>query len=367
MTARGASQQGAELLMDASVSQEDVLIRRRDRAGRITMNRPTMGNSLSLGMVRAMTQGLHAWRDDPAIELVVLDGAGDESLCGGSDLATLCKGPSPDAEFARVYWRATATLASVVARYPKPIVAIMNGLVAGSGIGLAAHATYRVVTERSRLALPETTIGLVPDMGASWLLARAPGQLGLYLGTTGQVVEAADAILAGLADGAIRAERLPELVDRLANPFGGPPERILNGLGEEPAPGPLAARQAEIDAAFGHAQIERSIEALAHSDSAWAKQTAASLANRSPLCLKLTWALVRKVRTLRTLEEALVFEYRLTNRLFEHGELNEGVRARLIETNGTPRWSPASLAEIDDDMVASFFAQMLPGDDLKLA
>ncbi len=344
----------------------DLDITQDDRAGHITLDRPQQRNALTLDMLRGIRHALEVWRSDPTVEVVLLSAAGGDGFCGGSDLGTLCKSPPGDTTYARNFWRETAQLASLMARYAKPIVVIIDGLAAGSGVGLAAHATYRVATERARFALPETAIGLVPDMGVTWLLSRAPAPAGALVALTGRALDAADAVYAGLADGMIASAALDTLRDRLSSPFGGPIERVLNGLVETPAPAKLREHAATVANAFAEPTIERIMAHLASMPEADATEAEAALTSRSPLALKLTLALMQRVKSMRTLEDALALEHRVLNRLFEHGELHEGVRARLIEGSRTPSWPIPELSGIDPVLVSSFFAPMLPGEDLRL-
>ena len=202
--------------MQAAAS-DDVLIRREGRAGRITMNRPAALNALTLGMVRKIWAALTAWVDDPAVHLVLLDGAGGKALCAGGDVRSLYDSRTQGSALPRAFWSEEYPLNALIGRYPKPYVALQDGIVMGGGIGLSGHARHRIVTERSRLAMPETGIGLIPDVGGTWLLAHAPGEAGIYLGLTGEAMGAADAIHARFADVLVPSARLPELV----GPSGG--------------------------------------------------------------------------------------------------------------------------------------------------
>lgn len=351
----------------AQLSTDDpILTRRESRAGRITLNRPEVINALDLAMVRTMTAALNEWRDEAAVEFVILDGAGTRGLCAGGDVKAITAVPEGRAERGRTFWREEYTLIAMIAHYPKPIVALMDGIVMGGGIGISAHTSHRIVTERSRLAMPETAIGLIPDVGATWLLARAPGHSGVYLGLTGTPMNAADAIYAGFADRMVPSERLAGLIERLCNPYAGSIERVLAVSTMPAGASALASRAGEIAASFGHSSLERIMAALTEHGSDWSRSVRAGLEGRSPLCLKTTLAAIRAARTMQTLEEALDMEYRITTRLLEHGEFVEGARARLIEKDNKPTWRPASLPEVTDDMVAMLMAPLLPGEELGL-
>jgi enoyl-CoA hydratase len=344
-----------------SQASDEVLIRREGRAGRITMNRPAALNALTHAMVGRIADALAGWQDDPDVDLVLLDGAGERALCAGGDVRALYDSRGQGSRLARAFWSEEYRLNAMIGRYPKPFVAIQDGIVMGGGIGLSGHARHRIVTEQSRLAMPETGIGLIPDVGGTWLLAHAPGETGVYLGLTGEPMGAADAIYAGFADALIPSAKLPRLVERLVN-ADGPVEAAIAGLAEEAGGPPLAARRADIDQVFGRPTVEAMLEALAGMPGEWPLKTATTLAQKSPKSLKLTLAAIRNARSLGSLEAALNVEYRLTVRLFEDGEFPEGVRALIVDKDRKPMWSPVRLADVGPDLVAASLAP-LPADE----
>jgi enoyl-CoA hydratase/carnithine racemase len=343
---------------------DEVLIRREGRAGRITMNRPKTMNALTYPMVSRIWAALAAWKDDPAVELVLLDGAGERGLCAGGDVRSLYGSRSQGSDFARAFWRDEYRLNALIARYPKPCVAIQDGVVMGGGIGLSSHASYRIVTERSQLAMPETGIGLIPDVGGTWLLANAPGETGVYLGLTGDTMRAADAIYARFSDAFLPSAKVPTLIDRLLDPRGGTVGEAVRGLAEDPGESELTRRRRAVDTAFAGGELEMIHMALAGLAGEWAAKTRAALLQKSPKSLKLTHAAVRQARGLPSLEEALKVEYRLTVRLFQDGEFPEGVRALLIDKDRKPRWSPPQLGEVTPELVERYLAPLPPGEDL---
>ena len=343
---------------------DEVLIRREGRAGRITMNRPKALNALTYPMVGHIRAALAGWKVDPSVELVLLDGAGERGLCAGGDVRSFYESRAQGSGFARTFWRDEYRLNALIARYPKPYVAIQDGIVMGGGIGLSSHASHRIVTERSQLAMPETGIGLIPDVGGTWLLANAPGEVGVYLGLTGEAMRGADAIYARFSDALIPSAKLPALIDRLIDPNGGPVGEAIRGLAEKPEESELARRRGTIDAAFAGADVETIHMALAGIAEEWATRTRATLLQKSPKSLKLTHAAIREARELPSLEEALKAEYQLTVRLFEDGEFPEGVRALLIDKDRKPRWSPPQLGEVTPELVARYLAPLPPGEDL---
>jgi enoyl-CoA hydratase len=352
--------------MEPSASDE-VLIRREGRAGRITMNRPKALNALTHGMVGSIWKALSEWQYDPGVELVLLDGTGERALCAGGDVRSLYDSRSQGSGLARTFWRDEYRLNAFIARYPKPHVAIQDGIVMGGGIGLSSHGSHRIVTERSRLAMPETGIGLIPDVGGTWLLANAPGETGVYLGLTGETMRAADAIHARFSDALVPSAKLPALIARLTDPGGGPVGEAMRSLAEDPGESELAARRGTIDRAFGGGEVERMHMALAEAPEAWAAKARTALAQKSPKSLKLTLAAIRQARRLPSLEEALKVEYRLTVRLFEDGEFPEGVRALIIDKDRSPKWSPPELGEVTPELVARYLAPLPPDEELTFA
>jgi enoyl-CoA hydratase len=340
------------------------LIRREGRAGRITMNRPKALNALTWGMLGRIWEALLAWRDDPAVGLVLLDGAGERGLCAGGDVRALCESRAHGSGHARAFWRDEYRLNALIGRYPKPYVALQDGIVMGGGIGLSAHGRHRIVTERSRLAMPETGIGLIPDVGGTWLLARAPGEAGIYLGLTGDGMGAADALHAGFADSFVPFAALSALVERLSDPNGGDVAAVVAGAAQPPAASALAERAGDIDRLFSGASVEAIAASLAGDGSDWAAKAASALAQKSPKSLKLALAAIRNARALPSLEDALKVEYRLVVRLFEDGEFPEGVRALLVDKDRKPRWSPPDLAGVGDGLVARYLAPLPEPEEL---
>ncbi len=345
---------------------DDVLIRREGRAGRITMNRPKALNALTYAMVGRIWDALVGWSRDPAVALVVLDGAGDRALCAGGDVRSLYDSRVNGPDYARGFWRDEYRLNALVGGYPKPYVAIQDGIVMGGGIGLSAHTRHRIVTERSQLAMPETGIGLIPDVGGTWLLAHSPGETGVYLGLTGQTMRAADAIYARFSDLFIPSAKLGELFERLVDPKGGSPAEVLRALAGIPGACELEQRRGDIDRLFGHTSVEAIVDALAATPGEWAEKISATLEQKSPKALKLTLAAIRNARRLDSLEEALDVEYRLTTRLFEDGEFPEGVRALLVDKDRQPKWSPPRLGDVTEDMVSRYLAPLPAGEELGL-
>lgn len=336
----------------------DVLLRTDGRAAHITLNRPRALNALNHGMIRAVDEALTAWEHDPAVHSVVITGAGERGLCAGGDIrAVHDDARDGDGTAAAAFWRDEYRLNARIAHYPKPYVAIMDGIVMGGGVGISAHGSMRIVTERSRVAMPETGIGFVPDVGGTHLLSRAPGELGTHLGLTGTQIGAADAVLCGLADHYVPSAALPALLADLA----ALPAQEAVARHEQPLPEAELPRHREwIDACYSAGTVEEIAERLlAYGDPA-AKEAAETLLSKSPTSLKITLTALRRARRAGTLEAALDQEFRIACRMLATPDLVEGVRAQVIDKDRNPRWTPATLAEVTD--VEGFFVPLGDGE-----
>jgi enoyl-CoA hydratase len=364
------------------MSSDDLLIRVEGRVGRLTMNRPAALNALTYPMVGALTAALQLWAADAAVDLVILDGAGGRALCAGGDVLSLYHAHAQGSAFARNFWAEEYRLNSLISRYPKPFVAIMDGIVMGGGIGLSGHASHRIVTEKSMLAMPETSIGLIPDVGGTWLLSQAPGELGTYLALAGARMNASDAIEAEFADYVIATGDLAAWLNP-SSPAADDQRTMTSfaqlrsaddlsaafatfEMGTIP-PGKLAANRREIDRAFAHDRVEDIMAALEAKPTEFATRTLRDLTGKSPKALKLTLAALRYARQQTSLEACLNMEYRLVTRLYEDGEFIEGVRALLVDKDKAPKWQPSTLADVTDDMVMRYLAPLPPGEELGLS
>ncbi|SDK16791.1 enoyl-CoA hydratase/isomerase family protein [Streptomyces indicus] len=332
---------------------QDVLVRTEGHAAHLVLNRPRALNALDHPMVGALDAALSAAEHDPAIATVLLYGAGERGLCAGGDIRAIHDDAKAGGRASAAFWHDEYRLNARIARYPKPYVALMDGIVMGGGVGLSAHGSLRVVTERSRVAMPETTIGFVPDVGGTYLLSRAPGLLGTHLALTGTAVGAADAQLCGLADHHMPSGQLPELIADLSRL---PAEEAV-ARHARPAPeGELAAAREWIDACYAAETVEEILERLLDCGVAAAKETAVTLQSKSPTALKVTLEAVRRARELDSLEEVLVQEFRVSCNALGMPDLVEGIRAQVIDKDRSPRWSPADLAAVTRADVERFFA-----------
>lgn len=331
--------------------EETVIIRRDGRAARIVLNRPHALNALDLPMIRACTHALKAWREDPHVHVVVIEGAGDRAFCAGGDVRAL-RQFALDGEFtkAEAFFTEEYELNLMIATYPKPYVALIDGICMGGGIGVSVHAPYRVATEHAAFAMPETAIGFFPDIGATFFLPRLPGFVGTYLGLTGTRMQGADSVHAGLGTHFVPRAGLAALSAALA--VDGP-----GALGIHCATAPdfsLAGQRAAIDHCFGAdsvAEIVRRLEAVGDE---WANKTLGMLRTVSPTALCWTLEALRRGADM-TLPQCLQAEFALTRTTMRHPDFAEGVRAMVVDKDRKPQWKPARIEDVDPAVVASMF------------
>ncbi|KDA05331.1 3-hydroxyisobutyryl-CoA hydrolase [Microbacterium sp. CH12i] len=339
--------------------EDEVLFEQRGRLGLVTLNRPRAINALTHRMVQLIRPALARWAADESIATVAIVGAGERGLCAGGDIVSLYNDAvSGDGSASAEFWFDEYHLNSEIARFPKPIVAVQDGIVLGGGIGISAHASHRVVTERGRLGLPEVGIGFVPDVGATWLLSRASGEVGTFLALTAASVGAADAIEVGLSDVYIRSERIANLLAALEATDAGEAVMLLS---EDPGAPPLHTTRSWIDEAFATHDVSEIIRRLRLSGIAEAGQAADAIVAKSPTALAVTRESLRRAAQLSSLEEALDQEYRVSLRMLKTHDFTEGVRAQVIDKDRNPRWEPAG--DVDAAEIKAFFE---PSDDREL-
>ncbi|MGY4829272.1 enoyl-CoA hydratase/isomerase family protein [Sphaerotilaceae bacterium SBD11-9] len=349
----------------------NVLTEIRGNLGVITLNKPQALNALSLAMVRDITTALLQWRDDAQVAAVLLRGAGREgkapAFCAGGDIrffhqAALGGDPTLEDFFTEEY-----SLNHLIHNYPKPTIALMDGVTMGGGMGLAQGATLRVVTEHCKLAMPETNIGLFPDVGGGWFLSRCPGHLGEFLALTGTVLGAGDAIACGLADVYLPSAQLPTLVEALADqPIENAAQAVavVKARAQTAPPATLTAQRTLIDAHFSLPSALQIVSALSADGTPFAQQAAADLRKRSPLMVAVTLEQVRRARGM-PLGDELRMERDMVRHCFHlrpgaASETVEGIRALAVDKDHQPRWNPVRLEEVQADEVAAFFASPWP-------
>lgn len=348
----------------------DRVLRRACRGlGQLTLNRPEALNALSLDMIDDLSAALAGWRDDPEVAVVLLSGAGGRGLCAGGDVRGIHDHiKAGEAAEVRAFFRREYALNAMIHEYTTPFVALADGITMGGGIGLAGHAAVRIVTERSVLAMPETRIGLTPDVGGSWLAAHAPGRLGEYIALTGATMDAADAIIAGFADVFVPSDRLPDLETALAAGA----ERavaaatkldraavaaIVAEFTAEPGTASFDAKRAWIDDAFAADTVVQVIERLRARPEVEASTCADTLAELSPTSLAVSLAAVRRARELPNLRAALEQEYGLVLWFAtSQPDLVEGIRAQLVDKDRAPKWQPATLDALPVGVAATALA-----------
>jgi len=352
----------------ARAGSADLIVRREGAAGVIVLNRPKALNALTLEMTRGMVAALDSFEADPAVSLILLEGAGERGLCAGGDIRGLYESARAGGNLGKVFWREEYILNARIAKFPKPYVAFMDGIVMGGGVGLSAHASHRVVTDRSKVGMPEVGVGFFPDVGGSWLLSRAPGELGTYFGLTGTAMTGADAVYAGLADVLVASNQLTTLREALTKAPGGATSAEVRAILDrfavrDPLP-PIAAQRSLIDMLFRHDSVEDIVSALAHDGSDFAKATLQTILGNSPTGLKLTLKLLRLARDSASLEQCLAREYRAALEIFVNHDFPEGIRAAVIDKDRAPHWSPARIEDVTPQIIARYFAPR-DGDELE--
>ena len=349
--------------MSATPESDDVLIRIEGRAGRITLNRPKALNALTWDMALAIETALETWETDDRVALVLIDAVGEKAFCAGGDIQKLyAEGRAGNFAYGRRFWADEYRLNARIARYPKPYVALMDGIVMGGGVGVSVHGSHRIVTERSTVAMPECSIGLVPDVGASLVLADAPSRLGEYLALTGFRMNATDAIVAGFADACVASHDLPKLVAELAATGD---VKTIRRFFAVPPTGKLEHRLNDIARLFSGGTLADIVSVLTADDSDFADDSLSALRRASPLSAAAILDIIRTVRDERTIEAALREEYRFTFRSQSEGEFLEGIRAAVIDKDRASKWSPGWDAPLDEVAVARMRAP-LGADELTL-
>lgn len=331
---------------------DEVLTEVEGSVGLITLNRPKAINSLNQPMVDALSAILSGWAGDDAVHAVVLSGAGERGLCAGGDVVSIYHSARKDGVEARRFWRDEYLLNAQIAEFPKPYVALMDGIVMGGGVGVSAHANTRVVTDTSKIAMPEVGIGFIPDVGGVYLLSRAPGGLGLHAALTGAPFSGADAIAMGFADHYVAHDDVEAF--RRAVVSDGVQDALAKYATEPPA-SELAAQRDWIDACYAGDTVEDIVAALRGHDAAPANDAADLIATRSPIALSVTLEAVRRAAKLATLKDVLVQDYRVSSASLRSHDLVEGIRAQLIDKDRNPKWSPAQLSAVTAADVEAYF------------
>jgi enoyl-CoA hydratase len=364
------------------MSEAEILFERRGPVGIITLNRPKALNALNLPMIRAMTPVLAAWAKDDAIRAVVIEGAGEKAFCAGGDVKSVCqaglamKAGEDDGALTRDFFREEYQLNRAIYRFPKPYIALIDGITMGGGVGLSVHGSHRVASERTMLAMPETAIGLFPDVGATYVLSRCPGEVGMYMALTGDRLGPADCLYTGIATHHVASDRVEALKEALVTADWDQAEpgkerdfatSLIARFNTPAGEARLAGLQPLIDETFLGGSVEEIITALSGAIAGtgvgvdWARETLLTLGKRSPTSMKLAFEQLGRGVAL-DMESCLVMEYRLTQACLARHDFYEGIRAVLIDKDHAPKWEPETLEGVTPELVAAHFAQPADGD-----
>jgi enoyl-CoA hydratase len=340
---------------------DEVLFEKQGRAGVITLNRPKALNALTLNMVDAMDAQLRSWRNDPAVEMVIVRGAGERAFCAGGDIRALYDSGKAGTPYVIDFYAREYRLNTLIKRYPKPYIALVNGIVMGGGVGVSVHGSVRVCGEGTMFAMPETGIGLFPDVGGTFFLPRCPGEVGIYLALTGARLDVTDASYTGIATHVVPQAQHEALLADLCN---GPDalERVLarHAVRSQNKP-KLEGLQQAIDLHFAGASVEAIMASLESGKSLFEEQTVKSLKGKSPTSLKVAFRQVREGAKLG-FEDCMRLEFRLTNRFMRGHDFYEGVRAVIIDKDNAPKWDPPSIDLVRARDIDSYFAPLEGGD-----
>jgi enoyl-CoA hydratase len=336
-------------------SEPEILFERRGAAGIVTLNRPQALNAVTHGMVRALRARLDQWRDDPAVTRVVVTAAGGRAFSAGGDLRALYDlGRAGRHEEACDFWRDEYALNAAIKHYPKPYVALIDGIVMGGGVGVSIHGSHRVAGDRFQFAMPEVGIGFFPDVGATWFLPRLPGELGAFCALTAERLRADDAVAAGVATHRVSSGRFAELLDGLTGTI--PVDALLAAFAEPAREGPVMAMRTIIDRHFAAEKVGDILAALDRGDAA-TQTLAAGIRGKAPLSLEIALAQMRRGPQW-SFDDCMRAEFRIVSRIVRGVDFYEGVRAVIIDKDNAPRWRPPRLEDITDAEVERHFAPL---------
>jgi enoyl-CoA hydratase len=336
------------------ITVPEVIARIEGRVGRLTLNRERALHSLTTPMCLAISSALLAWREDPAVDLVLIDHTGERGFCAGGDIRMMAEAGRDDPDAGAAFFLAEYRMNALLQAYAKPVAAVMDGVTMGGGVGLSAYCRYRVATERTVWAMPETGIGLLPDVGTGWLLSRLPGEIGTWLALTGARLKAADLLHLSLATHHVESGKVEALKALLVQAPEGA-AKTLARFSSDPGPAPLAGKQKALDAVFGHGTVESILAAL-RAGSSWAQEQAAVLETRSPTSMKVALRELRQAAPKPSFADEIALEYRLACRTISTHDFQEGVRAVMIDKDNAPLWSPARLEDVSDEALDRLFA-----------
>lgn len=337
-----------------------VIVGRDRHVGVLSLNRPAALNALTLEMCELMTEALLAWRDDPAVSIVMIDHAGDRGFCAGGDIRMLAESARGDGSAAREFFFVEYRLNHLLFTYPKPVIAFMDGVTMGGGVGISLPARYRVATERTVLAMPETGIGLFPDVGGGWYLPRLPHSVGHWLALTGERLKGRDCERVGLATDYVESNRL-EGVKAALKGISADIGAVLDHAASRVQQFSIEPLLGEIDRLFNASSVEDLLEGLKAANSDWASAQLAILKTRSPQSLKVTFRQLQHGASAGSFSDHMALEYRIACRVVQTPDFLEGVRAVIVDKDNSPRWTPDTLEAADDALIDSIFLPLADG------
>jgi len=341
---------------------DDIIARVEGSVGRITLNRPKALHALNTPMCEAIVAALQAWRHDPAVTLVLIDHTGERGFCAGGDIRMLAESGAKDGNEARAFFFVEYRMNALLMDYEKPVAAVMDGVVMGGGVGVAMPCRYRVATERTTFAMPETGIGLFPDVGGGWHLPRLPGEAGLWLALTGARIKAADCLLLGVATDYVESARVEALKAAIvADPAA--VETLLTEYEADAGEPPLAKHQDVIDACFSAPSVEAILQSLREDGSEWAIAQHDALLTKSPQTMKVALRQLRAGKAMTSFHDNMVMEYRIGARVVGRHDFLEGVRAVIIDKDNQPKWSPGTVEGVTDTLLDEIFAPLPLGEE----
>jgi enoyl-CoA hydratase len=345
------------------MSDAEILFEKRGAVGLISLNRPKALNALTHDMCVRMKATLNRWKADSDVACIVVQGSGDRAFCAGGDIRSLYESGKAGTPYARAFYRDEYLLDAAVKHYPKPYLALISGIVMGGGVGISVHGNYRIADETTTFAMPETGIGLFPDVGGSYFLPRCPGELGMYLALTGSRLSTGDTLYAGVATHFLARDNRDELIGRLVR--GVPPNIAIEELAQGSSTDSLADNRATIDGIFGMSSVEEILSSLDDVGSVWANEAAATIRTKSPTSTRLTFRQLREGRRL-DFDACMRMEFRMVNHVIEGHDFYEGVRATILDKDNAPRWRPSELSAVSPSDIDAYFAP-LNGHELELA
>jgi enoyl-CoA hydratase/carnithine racemase len=334
---------------------DDVLFEKRGAAGLITLNRPKALNALTRDMCVAMKAQLDAWARDDAVKAVVVQGAGERAFCAGGDIRSLYDSGKNGTSYALDFYRDEYVLNATIKHYPKPYIALIQGIVMGGGVGVSVHGSHRVAGETMTFAMPETGIGLFPDVGGSYFLPRCPGQIGMFLGLTGARLKTTDSLYAGVATHFVPMAKWPGLIDALAG--GATPDAAIAQLQDTVPDTFLLEHRVTIDRIFALNSVEEILAALDAEHTDWGDDTAKAIRAKSPTATRIAFRQLREGAKL-AFDDCMKMEWRMVNRVVAGHDFYEGVRATIIDKDGAPKWEPAEFAQVSGANVDAYFAPL---------